>query len=157
MKDIVLQCIAKAQRKYSFELSGFGILDNEFRITIRTINTSDTISKIMQHIKANITRRVNRRVGRTGTIWNSRFSSMVVECIAETAAFIRRQIYAAVGEMRKKSFLPYDATFSSVGVYQSLKVSGLAVAVHQAFSLLGLHARKLQMMLRSFEMIEPID
>lgn len=157
MKDIVLLCIAKAQQKYVFELSAFGILDNELKITIRTTNINDTVSKIMQHIKANITRMVNRRSGRTGTIWNSRFSSMVVECIAETAACIRRHIFAAAGEFRGKMFIPFNAEYSSIGVYISPRHNELLMTVHKAFLLLGLNMKTLVFLLGSFGAGEQLD
>ena len=136
-KDIVLACIAKAQTRYRFELSAFGIMDEQLKLTIRTLNDTDTVSRIMQHIKANITRMVNRRMCRTGTIWNERFMSTVISCVKETADFIRRSLMLTASGERDKgrglSFSRYD----SLGAYLSGNKSGIAVTIHEAFLMLG--------------------
>ena len=83
IKDIVEKCIIKTQARYSFEVTSFGIMDNQLRIMIRTTDERYTISRILQLMKSMITRDVNRKTFRTGTIWNERFSSEIVETVEE--------------------------------------------------------------------------
>jgi REP element-mobilizing transposase RayT len=137
IKDIVLSCISKAQAKYEFELSAFGVFDEQFKLTIRTLNDTDTISKIMQHIKSNITRMVNRRIGRTGTIWNERFMSTVVRCISETADYIRKSLILTSGEYRDGRFIPCLRKYCSLACYTGAGSAGLSVTLHAAFLDLG--------------------
>lgn len=133
LKEIVLACVAKAQQKYSFELSAFGVLDNQVKLTVRTLNSEDTISKIMQHIKANTTRRVNRRTFRTGPMWNERFTSIVVLCIAETLDFIRRSIMMMSGDFKGGAFSPYPGPYTSFSAYSGNQPGVPMVTVHEAF------------------------
>lgn len=93
VKDIVLKCIAKTQARYIFEVSSFGILDNQFRIIIRTIDDQYTISKILQHMKSMITRNVNRRAFRSGTIWNERFISQIIDTAVSSIEELKTLIF----------------------------------------------------------------
>lgn len=137
LKELVLASISKAQEKYSFELSAFVVLDDQVKLTIRTLNSKDTISRIMQHIKANITRKVNRMTFRTGTIWNERFSSIVVLCIRETHDFIRKSILLMSGELKDGTFVPYPDPYGSFSTYSGNSQSILTVTVHEAFTMLN--------------------
>ena len=137
LKELVLSSISKAQEKYSFELSAFVVKDDQVQLTIRTLNSKDTISKIMQHIKANTTRKVNRMTFRTGTIWNERFTSIVVLCIRETLDFIRRSILLMSGVLKDGAFVPYPDPYGSFSSYSGNPPGGPIVAVHEAFTMLN--------------------
>lgn len=136
-KALVLDSISKAQEKYSFELSAFMVLNNQVKLTIRTLNTKDTISKIMQHIKANTTRKVNRMMFRTGTIWNERFTSIVVLCIRETFDFIRKSIMLMSGELKDGAFVPYPDPYGSFSAYSGHPPGVPRITVHEAFTMLN--------------------
>ena len=148
MKEIVLSCISRAQARYRFELSAFGIMDEQLRLTIRTLNDADTVSRIMQHIKANITRMVNRRMCRTGTIWNERFVSTVILCVAETADFIRKSLMLTGNGCGNGNYALSSGKYNSIGVYVSGIETAVSVTIHEAFLLLGSSLEKRREWLR---------
>lgn len=73
--DAVVMC----QQKYQFELVAAEIVSNHIHLVIRTLEDSETISRIMQFIKARIAEKYNGAMGTTGPFWNERFGSTVIE------------------------------------------------------------------------------
>jgi len=66
--DAILMC----QEKYVFELIAAEPVGNHIHIIIKTVENRETISRIMQYIKARIAERYNRSTGETGAFWNER-------------------------------------------------------------------------------------
>lgn len=150
LKDVVLSCISKAQEKYSFELSAFGVVDDQVKLTIRTLNPHDTISRIMQHIKSNATRLVNRKTFRTGTMWNERFTSIVVLCIEETRDFIRKSILLTSGILKDGLFIPYPDPYGSFSAHTGKPPGKPMVTVHEVFRHLSRLKEGMETILKDF-------
>ncbi len=67
------------QEKYEFELIAAEIVANHIHLLIRTCEGEETISRIMQYIKARIAEKYNKAMGETGAFWNGRFGSTIIE------------------------------------------------------------------------------
>jgi len=77
-KALFLQIIARAKLKYSFDLIDYNLMGNHYHLTIIP-RKNDTISRIMQYILSIFARKVNKKLGSRGHIWNDRFRSKLVE------------------------------------------------------------------------------
>ncbi len=79
IKELLEYCIEMAQNKYDFRLINYQIMDNHVHLLIQTVEGGATISRIMQHIKSNFARKLNKLLKRTGPVWNERFKDKIVE------------------------------------------------------------------------------
>ena len=75
----MLSVIAMAQKKYTFDLISYVIMDNHFHFIIRTVYNGAPISRIMQFIKAQFALRYNKMMNRTGPFWNERYGDTIIE------------------------------------------------------------------------------
>ena len=75
----LVQAIVMCQKKYNFELIAAEPVGNQIHIIIRTLEDEETVSRIMQYIKARIAEMYNRSTKETGAFWNERFFSTVIE------------------------------------------------------------------------------
>ena len=78
-KKYFIEAIKKCQEKYDFDLIGAEIVGNHFHLIIRTKPGKESISRIVQYIKARIAEKYNKATGGTGAVWNERFGSAVIE------------------------------------------------------------------------------
>ena len=78
LKEIALDVIEKAKKKYKFNCFCFTIMDNHIHIIIQTPE-EDNISLIMQVINKNIATKCNKALNRTGHFWGQRFHSTLIE------------------------------------------------------------------------------
>ena len=74
-----IESIRECQERYDFELIAAEIVANHIHLIIKTNRDKQTISRIMQYIKARIAEKYNRATGETGAFWNERFGSTVIE------------------------------------------------------------------------------
>jgi len=74
-----LEAVKMCQDKYCFELIAAETVSNHIHLIIKTIENEETISRIMQYIKARIAEKYNRATGETGAFWNERFGSTIIE------------------------------------------------------------------------------
>lgn len=74
-----IDSIRMCQEKYVFELIAAETVGNHIHLVIRTQENEETISGIMQYIKARIAEKYNRALGETGAFWNERFGSTIIE------------------------------------------------------------------------------
>ena len=74
-----IESVQMCQEKYNFELIAAETVANHIHIIIRTLENSETISLIMQYIKARMAEKYNRGTGETGPFWNERFGSTIIE------------------------------------------------------------------------------
>jgi hypothetical protein len=79
IKRLVLKAISMAQNKYTFKLNYVKIYDSSIVLIIHTECYGETISRIMQFIKARIAEYYNKTFKRTGPFWNERFKSRIIE------------------------------------------------------------------------------
>lgn len=67
------------QKKYSFDLVAAEIVSNHIHLVIKTVEDEESISRIMQYIKARISEKYNRSRSECGPFWNERFGSTIIE------------------------------------------------------------------------------
>ncbi len=79
MKDLMIKVMNMALAKYRFELFSYVIMHNHFHFFIRTVEDGESISRIMQFIKAQYARRYNKLMVRSGPFWNERYGDTIVE------------------------------------------------------------------------------
>jgi REP element-mobilizing transposase RayT len=78
-KKYFIEAIMECQKKYDFMLIAAEIVGNHIHLIIKTNLGKQTISRIMQYIKARIAEKYNKATGKTGAFWNERFGSTVME------------------------------------------------------------------------------
>lgn len=78
-KKHLVDAIRMCQEKYSFELIAAEPVGNHIHLIIRTIEGRETISLIMQYIKARIAEKYNRSRNETGPFWNERYGCSIIE------------------------------------------------------------------------------
>ena len=74
-----IEAIRMCQEKYVFELTAAELVSNHIHLIIKTVEDEETISRIMQYIKARMAEMYNRATGETGPFWNERFGSAIIE------------------------------------------------------------------------------
>jgi REP element-mobilizing transposase RayT len=74
-----IESITMCQEKYDFELIAAEIVANHIHLIIKTCEGKETISRIMQYVKARIAEKYNKAMGETGAFWNERFGSTIIE------------------------------------------------------------------------------
>ncbi len=79
VKKYFIEAITMCQKKYEFELIAAEPVGNHIHLVIKTIENRETISSIMQYIKSRIAEKYNRSMGETGSFWNERFGSVIIE------------------------------------------------------------------------------
>ena len=78
-KKYFIEAVQLCQEKYNFELIAAETVANHIHILIKTLDNCETISLIMQFIKARMAEKYNRGMGETGPFWNERFGSTIIE------------------------------------------------------------------------------
>ena len=78
-KKHIFEIIKIAKSKYNFNLLYYNVIDDYIYLIIKTKNEGESISRIMQYIKARIAEYYNRRMNRTGAFWNERFKDTIIE------------------------------------------------------------------------------
>ena len=78
-KKYFIEAINMCQDKYDFELVAAEIVANHIHLVIKTTEDKETVSRIMQYIKARIAEKYNKAMNTTGPFWNERFDSKVIE------------------------------------------------------------------------------
>jgi REP element-mobilizing transposase RayT len=74
-----IEAVQMCQQKYTFELIAAETVANHIHLIIKTVEGEETISRIIQYIKARIAEKYNRATGETGSFWNERFGSTIIE------------------------------------------------------------------------------
>ncbi len=80
IKEIFINVIKAAKKKYSFRIENFSIMSNHVHLMIKPLERS-SLSKIMQWILSNFAIRFNKFYGIHGHVWYDRFKSKVVKTI----------------------------------------------------------------------------
>lgn len=78
-KKYFVEAVKMCQEKYDFELVAAEIVSNHIHLVITTLDDQETISSIMQYIKARIAEKYNRAMATSGPFWNERFISKIIE------------------------------------------------------------------------------
>lgn len=140
VKEIALQAVRKARRRYHFNLSYIEFVDDHVHILIKTVSRGATISRIMQFIKARITEYYNRIQGRIGPFWNERFKSEIIEDYENPQQkFIKLIWYLSYNPVRKGIFdNPRDNRYSGINTYlQKKNKINIPIVKHEYYQNLG--------------------
>lgn len=140
VKKIVLQTVKKALVNYQFKLSYLEFANTRIHVVIKTMEGGATISRIMQYIKARIAEIYNRINNCTGSFWNERYKSEIIEKSSSPVdAFLRLIWYLSYqpvinGEMKN----PRENPFSSIHAYLNrIKTGKIPLTCHEYYYMLG--------------------
>ena len=139
-KQFFIEAIQMCQEKYNFELSGLETVDNHIHLVIRTLKNGETISRIMQYIKARTAEKYNKAMNRDGAFWVGRFNCKIVEESDDPEKYAPQLIwYVAYNPVRKK--LCIDPRKSSTRFINCYLIEGyklpVKITLHPFFYKLG--------------------
>jgi REP element-mobilizing transposase RayT len=128
------------QEKYTFELNGIEIVDNHIHLVITTLSDGETISRIMQYIKARIGEKYNRFYNRKGAFWIGRFKCKIVEESNDYIVYLLWLLwYVAYNPVRKE--LCTDPRQSYIGFINCYLIKyyklPIKITLHPYFCQLG--------------------
>jgi REP element-mobilizing transposase RayT len=90
------------QEKYNFELNAVEIVENHVHLVISTLEDGETISRIMQYIKARTAEKYNKRMNRSGAFWVGRFGCKIVEEAKDPVEYLNGLLwYVGYNPVRK--------------------------------------------------------
>jgi len=140
VKKYFIDAIIMCQEKYTFELIAAEPVGNHIHLIIKTIEDSETVSSIMQYIKSRIAEKYNRATGETGSFWNERFGSTIIEESDNPEDYLLWLLwYIGYNPVRKRlSRDPRDNYLGFINCYlvknYQIKVK---ITLHQYFTDLG--------------------
>jgi putative transposase len=124
MKELFIQVLKEASKKYDFQFSNFCIMDNHVHLLIKPSGKGkSTLSRTMQWIFSVFAMRFNKIKGYLGHVWHGRFRSKVVETVKY---FINTFFYIASNPIRAKitdhplKYAYNGITFMTKGKYKGL-------------------------------------
>lgn len=85
VKDLFLETVRRAKKKYDFRIENFCVMGNHIHLMIRP-GKEQNLSAIMQWILSVFAMAYNKRKGLTGHVWGSRFFSRIVNGLREFLA-----------------------------------------------------------------------
>lgn len=77
IKTFFLKQLAKTLKKYNFTCHAFSISLNQYHMVLQS--NKQSISLAMQHFNSILAKKINKVLGRGGTVFSSRFKSVIVE------------------------------------------------------------------------------
>lgn len=136
-KNLLISVVKMTQKKYTFEIMAYTIMQNHFHFMIRTVNEKDSISIIMQFIKAQFARRYNKMENRTGCFWNERFKDRIIEESDDPVFYSNYLIwYFGYNPVKKKLVKdPRDYGFSGLNYYLDEKYKPLIQMTYSKYFL----------------------
>ena len=135
-----IESVQMCQERYDFELVAAEIVANHIHLIIKTLEDKETISLIMQFIKARIAEKYNRATGETGPFWNERFGSAIIEESENPEQYLLWLLwYIGYNPVRKGlSRDPRDNAIGFINCYLDENfVSPLLFTMHEYFHRLG--------------------
>ena len=140
VKDIAVDVLNNALEIYSFELVHMEFAENHMHLLIKTKKEGETISRIMQYIKARISEKYNKLHNRTGPLWNERFGCEIVEHSEGPEDYFYWLLwYIAYNPVRKRVFRdPRESEYGTIRVYLEENYSPrVKITIHEYFIKLG--------------------
>jgi putative transposase len=141
-KKFFIDAVQKCQEKYTFELSSVEVVSNHFHMSITTLEGEESISRIMQYIKARTAEKYNRAMNRRGAFWIGRFKCTIIEESDDPVEYSFRLFwYIAFNPVRKG--LSSDPRNNYIGFINCYLVENYELSVpikitpHPYFNLLG--------------------
>ena len=77
MKELFLEVVARAKKRYKFHIDNFCVMGNHFHMIIRPV-AQTSLSALMQWILSVFAMRWNRIRGLNGHVWGERFFSRII-------------------------------------------------------------------------------
>ncbi len=139
-KKYFIEAVKACQEKYDFDLIAAEIVANHIHLVIKTNLDKQTISRIMQYIKARIAEKYNRAMGVTGAFWNERFGSSVIEMADNPEEYLLWLLwYIGYNPVRKGlSRNPRENDIGFINSYiQRDHATPVAITPHHFFMKLG--------------------
>ena len=140
VKKYLIESIVMCQEKYIFELVAAEPVGNHIHLIIKTIEDKETISSIMQYIKARIAEKYNRSTGETGAFWNERFGSIIIEKSEDPENYLLWLLwYIGYNPVRKRlSRDPRNNYIGFINCYLTKDyITQVKITLHQYFVNLG--------------------
>jgi len=140
VKKYLIESIVMCQEKYEFELVAAEPVGNHIHLIIKTIEDKETISSIMQYIKARIAEKYNRSTGETGAFWNERFGSIIIENSEDPENYLLWLLwYIGYNPVRKRlSRDPRNNYIGFINCYLTKDyITQVKITLHQYFVNLG--------------------
>ncbi len=140
IKDMAMNAIQRTQEKYKFKFIAYKLMDTHFHFVIQTVEGGETISRIMQYIKARIAETYNKLMDRTGPFWNERFTDVIVDEQENPAEYLRWLLwYLGFNAVKAgKCSDPRDYKYSSINHYLVENIeSEVKIVRHRYFEDLG--------------------
>jgi REP element-mobilizing transposase RayT len=82
IKDLFLDVVKRAKKKYAFKLENFCVMENHFHLVIQP-SIGVSLSVIMRWIMSVFAMTWNRRHGLNGHVWGERFFSRIIQTLAD--------------------------------------------------------------------------
>jgi REP element-mobilizing transposase RayT len=139
-KQFFIEAVQMCQEKYTFELIAAEIVANHIHLVIRTLKDAETISRIMQYIKARIGEKYNKHFKKGGAFWIGRFGCKIIEESDDPKDYLLNLLwYVAYNPVRKE--LCTDPRKSEIGFINCYLVEGhkleIKITLHPFFYKLG--------------------
>ena len=141
-QQVFIDAIQMCQDKYQFELCAAEIVANHVHLVIRTLNDGETISRIMQYIKARIAEKYNKILNRGGSFWIGRFKCKIVEESLDPEPYLFWLLwYVAYNPVRKNLCTDPRETKNTIGFINAYLKEGynlpINITLHPFFYNLG--------------------
>lgn len=118
LKDVV----AQSAQRYHVAVHAFVLMDNHFHLLV-TPPTDDALPKMMQALGRSYVRYFNDRHQRTGTLWEGRYKSTLIE---SGRYLLTCMAYIDLNPVRAQlAANPADYAWSSYGHYAGLRIDKL--------------------------------
>ena len=82
IKDMFLEVLKAAKKKYNFIIYHFCIMDNHIHLIIKTLR-NNSLSEIMQWILSRFAVKFNKLKGYHGHVWYDRFKSKIIRTYSQ--------------------------------------------------------------------------
>ena len=92
IKEMFLDIVRRAQKKYCFTIKNFCIMGNHFHLIIRP-QKNENLSRIMQWILSVFALKFNRLFNYSGHVWYDRFTSKIINSFMQ---YLTTFIYIAM-------------------------------------------------------------
>ena len=136
-RESFLGALRDAARASRVAIHAYGLQPNEVRLLV-TPETEAGLAAMMQAVGRRFVRAYNRRHGRTGTPWEGRYRSTVIETASYLLACMRfTESAAAGGQFASIRSHDHDASMWSSAAHHLGERSDPLVSQHPAFWALG--------------------
>jgi putative transposase len=128
-----LQALAFASSEHGVEVHAYVLMSNHVHLLVGATQAG-AVSRMMQSVGRRYVRRFNARHGRTGTLWEGRFKSCLMDSVGYLLACLR---YIELNPVRAAMVaLPWEYRWSSVHVHLGLRASS-RLSLHPGYLALG--------------------